>query len=87
MNRSDVLANTDTYEVFSRATKIVRIYILGKKFSRTGVITYENGGTVPKFFYYHVLCYAYSNYSTSELAAYYVGRVNDYIQQLYYKDA
>jgi hypothetical protein len=50
------------------------------------VIKYENESENVKFFDYHVLCYAYSNYTTSQ-DIYYVGRVNDYVQQMYYKDA
>jgi hypothetical protein len=72
--------------VLTRATKIVKIWIPGKKFGKGGKVTFLNGGTVPKFFDYHVLCYAYSNYTTDQ-DIFYVGRVNDYIRQQYYKDA
>jgi len=74
------------HEVISRATKIVRMWIPGSKFSRSGKITYVNSGSDPKFFDYHVVCYAYSNYSTAQ-DVYYVGRVNEFISRMYYKDA
>jgi hypothetical protein len=69
----------------SRATRIVKMWIPGRKFSRSGVIQYDNGGSDPKFFDYHVLLYAYSNYSTDQ-DTWYVARVNDIVTQLYYKD-
>jgi len=70
----------------SRATKIIKAWIPGKAFAKDGVIQYENNGTQVKFFDYHVLLYAYSNYSTSQ-DSWYVGRCNDYINQLYFTDA
>lgn len=79
---------TRTGDYNSRMTRIIRAWIPGNKFVRSGVIKYEGQGSSsqPKFFDYHCLLYAYSNYSTSQ-DVYYVGRVNDYIQQIYYKDA
>lgn len=71
---------------FSRATKIVKMWIPGKKFSKSGIIKYEQGSSQPKFFDYHVVVYAYSNYSTLQ-DVWNVGRVNDYIKTMYYKDA
>lgn len=76
----------DVNVVLSRATKIVKMWIPGKKFSRTGKIIYENATSQVKFFDYHVLLYAYSNYSTLQ-DMFFVARVNDYIQQIYFKDA
>lgn len=72
----------------SRMTRIIKAWIPGKKFVRSGIIKYEGQGSTsqPKFFDYHCLLYAYSNYSTSQ-DVYYVGRVNDYVQQIYFKDA
>lgn len=71
---------------FSRATRIVKLWIPGKKFSRSGKIIYENGSSQPKFFDYHVVVYAYSNYTTLQ-DVWNVGRVNDYVKVMYYKDA
>lgn len=70
----------------SRATKIVKLWIPGSKFSKTGKIKYEDGTSQVKFFDYHAILYAYSNYSTLQ-DLFYVGRVNDYVQQIFYKDA
>lgn len=81
-----VNAANDAVQTMSRATRIVKLWIKGSKFVRSGVITYDNGGFQPKFFDYHVVLYSYSNYSTSQ-DLYYTGRVNDYISTLYYKDA
>ena len=72
--------------VSSRATKIVKIWIPGSKFVKSGVIQYDNGGTNAKFFDYHTMVYAYSNYSTLQ-DVYNVGRINDYIKIMYFKDA
>jgi len=77
--------NTNGQIASSRATKIIKMWIPGAKFGRGGKIQYENGSTKVKFFDYHVLCYAYSNYSTLQ-DEFYVGRVNDYVKQLYFKD-
>lgn len=78
--------NTNSQIVSSRQTRIVKIWLPGSKFSKSGIITYEDGGNAAKFFDYHVLLYAYSNYSTDQ-DLYYVGRLNDVITQMYYKDA
>lgn len=70
----------------SRSTKIIKAWIPGKAFARNGIIQYENNGTQVKFFDYHVLLYAYSNYTTDQ-DQWYVARCNDYINQLYFTDA
>lgn len=70
----------------SRATRIVRMWIPGSKFSKYGIIQYQNQSDRTKFFDYHVLCYAYSNYSTAQ-DIWYVGRVNEFLSKMYYKDA
>jgi len=71
----------------SRATRIVRVYIPGRKFGRGGTITYEDQSTSQlKFFDYTLVLFAYSNFTSSQDAVY-VGRINDYIKTLYYTDA
>jgi len=80
-----VVAGIDATALLSRATRIVKMWIPGKKFARNGVIQYENGGGQQKFFDYNAVVYAYSNYSTDQ-DIYNVGRVNDSIFQMYYKD-
>ena len=69
----------------SRATKIVSLWVPGNKIVRGGNLIYESGTSQPKFYDYHLVYYAYSNYSTT--SSYYVGRINDEVVQLYYKDA
>ena len=76
---------TDTV---SRATRIFKIWIPGKTFARDGVITYENDSQQVKFFDYHFMLYAYSNFDTGAGAAsYFVGRLNDCHIKMFYKDA
>lgn len=80
---ADTIAATQT---FSRATRLYKIWIPGSKIVKGGYLTYENESTQPKFFDYHYIIYAYSNYTT--LQDYWnVGRINDTVIQLYYKDA
>lgn len=70
----------------SRATRIIKLWIPGRKFTRSGVLKYNDQATTVKFFDYHVVLYAYSNYSTDQ-DVWYVSRVNDYIKTMYFKDA
>lgn len=79
-------ASSTSDSVYSRPTKIVKFYIPGEKFRKGGKIMYENGTSQPKFFDYVCLLFAYSNYATSQ-DIYYVGRLNDYVRTIYYKDA
>ena len=72
--------------ILSRATKIVKLYVPGKKFVKGGVVTYESGSSQVKFYDYKVLVYAYSNYGTLQ-DVFNVGRVNDYVNQMYFTDA
>lgn len=81
-----VNTQTDGQMRLSRATRMFKLWIPGKKFSKSGVIKYEQGSSQPKFFDYHVVCYAYSNWSTLQ-DIWQVARVNDYIKTMYYKDA
>jgi len=69
----------------SRATKIVKFFIPGKRFARNGILQYEGSTAQVKFFDYHFCIYAYSNYSTTEL--FNVGRLNDCFIKMHYKDA
>lgn len=81
-------SDADSGNRLSRATRIVSAWIPGTKFHKSGIISYEGQGasSQPKFFDYHAVLYAYSNYSTLQ-DVYYVARVNDYVQTIYYKDA
>lgn len=72
----------------SRVTKIVKFWLPGNKLvGRSGLVRYENNSSQVKFFDYHVLIYAYTNYTTSEAIGYNVLAVNDYVKQMYFKDA
>ena len=79
------VAAVGTNQTHSRATRLVKVWIPGSKICRNGKLQYEPDGTQPKFFDYHVLLYAYSNISTAQ-DIWAVGRLNDYICTLYYKD-
>jgi len=77
----------NTNQVLSRATKIIKVYIPGTKFFRNGVAKYENqSSTQLKFFDYHLVLYAYSNFTTNQ-DLWNVGRVNDYVKTTFYTDA
>ena len=74
--------------VTSPGTRIVKFYIPGKKFvGKSGIVRYENGTSQVKFHDYTVLVYAYSTIATSELLGWNVGKVNEYIKIMYFKDA
>jgi len=83
---SGIAVGTD---VISRATRIVNFFVPGKKFTRSGILQYENNSTQVKFFDYHFMVYAYSNFSTSSTVplVYNVGRLNDCFIKMHYKDA
>lgn len=75
-----------TTQTFSRSTRIMKFWIPGSKFRKDGLIKYENGSDQVKFYDYHAILYAYSNWTTLQ-DVYYVGRINDYVQTMYFKDA
>lgn len=69
-------------------TRIVKFYIPGKKFvGKNSIVRYENGTSQVKFHDYTVLIYAYSSIATSDALGWVVGKVNEYIKIMYYKDA
>lgn len=72
--------------VISRATRMIKMWIPGHKFVRGGNLIYEDAVNKPKFFEYSVVIFAYSNYSTDQ-DVWYVGRVNEFLSKMYYKDA
>jgi len=78
--------------VLSRATRIVKIDIDGKKFAKDGIIQYEgpSNSTYQKFYDYNVFVYAYANYNTlaptSITSGYNVLAVNDAFVRLDFKD-
>lgn len=77
-----------TSPLLTPGTRIVKFYIPGSKFvGKSGIVRYENGSSQVKFHDYTVLVYAYSTYATSEALGWSVGRVNEYIKVMYFKDA
>jgi len=50
----------------SRATKMFTISIPGRKFMKGGIVQYENNGSQPKFYDYHLGFFAYSNNNPTE---------------------
>jgi len=77
-----------TSALLTPGTRIVKFYIPGKKFvGKNSIVRYENGSSQVKFYDYTVLVYAYSTYVTSETLGWNVGRINEYIKVMYYKDA
>lgn len=72
----------------SRATKMFRITIPGKRFGRNGKIQYVNQTSTPKFFDYRAFIYGYSNFSTASTfpEIFNVGRINEVIKVLQFKD-
>lgn len=78
-------ANQDA--IISASTKIVKFWIPGTKFVSKGLVRYENGTAQVKFYDYHVLVYAYAVGATSSAIGWDVGLCNEYIKQMYYKDA
>lgn len=84
---SSGMYTADSNLTLSRATKIIKLWLPYNKIIKNGVVKYENNSTQVKFFDYVVVLYAYSNYSTSDALNWTVGRVNDYVKQIYYTDA
>lgn len=89
------LAGAGTYDmlngqqtILSRATKIIKFWVPGKKLVKNGKVQYENAqsGQV-KFYDYNLVIYAYSNYSTSSALGFNVLAVNDFVKVIYFKDA
>lgn len=77
----------DADTIQSRTTKIVSMYIPGRKFGRNGTLKYENENpTQVKFFDYTLVAYAYSNVSTNQDIVT-ICYINDYVKQFYYTDA
>ena len=78
-----------TQSIMSRATRIVSFSIPGSKFVRSGNLVYENQTVQPKFFDYHFIIYAYSNFATVDSGpiVYNVAHLNDCYIKMHYKDA
>lgn len=69
-----------------QASKIIKMWIPGRKFGRGGNITYEDGTSQPKFFDYRLCLVSYDWYGTpQDVNA--VGRINELYTKIYFKDA
>lgn len=68
-------------------TRIVNIWVPGKKFGSKGTVRYENGSTTQvKFFDYRICAVAYDWYGTPQDVNS-VGLINERYVKLYFKDA
>lgn len=69
------------------ATKVVSMWIPGRKFGYNGIVKFKNGSsTEPKFFDYRVVILAYDLFGTPQDANN-VGALSEGYCKLYYKDA
>jgi hypothetical protein len=69
------------------ATRLVTMWIPGGKFGRNGNLQYENGSSTQlKFYDYRIVILCYDWFGTPQDANT-VGKLNDLITTLYYKDA
>lgn len=78
--------NSYSNSTLSRATRMITMSVPGYKFGRKGVITYDSGGNLSKFYDYNLIVYAYSNYTTFQ-DVWNIARCNDYIRHHYFQDA
>jgi len=81
------LFNGDAGLKQSASTRIVKFYIKGEKFVKNGLVRYENAIDQVKFYDYNVLVYAYAVGATSDALGWEVGKLNEYIKVMYFKDA
>lgn len=73
--------------VGGQGTKLVEAYIPGSKFKKKGIITYEVGSqTQVKWFDYRIAIVAYDWFGTPQDANN-VGKLNEFMYKMYYKDA
>lgn len=81
------LYDASTIQYYSPPSKIVSFNVPGYKFGYGGNIKYQDGQSIVKTYDYKVIVYAYSQFGTSEALGWNVGRVNEYIRQIYFTDA
>lgn len=69
-----------------QASKIIKMWIPGRKFGRAGNIIYEDASSQPKFFDYRICLVSYDWFGTpQDVNA--VGRINELFTKIYFKDA
>lgn len=69
-----------------QGTRLVKAWIPGRKFGRSGNIQYENGGVDVKFYDYKLVCVTYDWYKTDQDVNT-VGKINELYTKIYFKDA
>lgn len=69
-----------------QASKVIKMWLPGKKFGRNGNVVYEDGSSQPKFYDYRICIVSYDWFGTlQDINA--VGRINELFTKIYYKDA
>jgi hypothetical protein len=69
------------------ATRLVNMWIPGTKFAKSGIIQYENASVSQvKFYDYRICILCYDWFGTSQDANT-IGKLNDMIVKIYFKDA
>lgn len=69
-----------------QGSKIIKMWIPGRKFGKGGNVVYEDGSSQPKFFDYRIILVSYDWYGTpQDINA--VGRLNELFTKIYFKDA
>lgn len=69
-----------------QGNRIVKMWVPGSKFGRSGDLQYENGATQLKFFDYYIVFCCYDWYGTPQDVNN-VGKINELYTKLYFKDA
>lgn len=72
--------------LYSRSSKIVKLWIPGNRFVKNGKVRYQNNSQSPITYGYYLVVYAYSSNATSTAGEWKVGAVNDCITTMYFKD-
>jgi len=75
-----------TITMAGQGTRIVKAWIPGFKFGRSGTVQYENGGVDVKFYDYKLVVVAYDWGGTPQDLNN-VGKLNELYTKIYYKDA
>lgn len=72
--------------VGGQGSKIIKMWIPGRKFGKGGNVIYEDASSQPKFFDYRICLVSYDWYGTpQDVNA--VGRLNELFTKIYFKDA
>lgn len=69
-----------------QGTKVLKLWIPGRKFGHGGNVQFENGSTQVKFYDYYLVFMTYDWFGTPQDANA-VGKINELYTKLYFKDA